>query len=722
MTPAEQIADLRARIRHHEERYHVLNDPEISDTEFDTLVKELEALEQAHPDLITPDSPTQRVAGRPVDGFATVRHAAPMLSLDNAYAEDDAREFDARLRRALELDEEAPPLTYVAELKIDGLSIALTYEGGRLVRGVTRGDGVQGEDVTFNVRAIKPIPQRLKDGPTERIEVRGEVFLPRASFERINREREEREEPVFANPRNAAAGTMRTLDTALVAQRGLGAFVYQLVETKAVEKKLDEQAEAQPDAQAEGVTAGAAVAAAAAADAADAAAASSTAAGETHSHTEVLRHLAAWGLPVEEHWTRCEGIDAVLEFCRAWADKRHDLAFETDGVVIKLDDLRLREQAGSTSKFPRWAFAYKFPAQQATTKLLAIEVNVGRTGAVTPFAVLDPVKLAGSTIGLATLHNEQEIARKDIRPGDYVLVEKGGDVIPKIVMPIVSRRGEDGPEPEPWVMPTECPVCHTPLHKEAEEVVWRCVNMSCPARLRRSLEHFAGRRAMNIEGLGESRVEQLLSAGLVKDVSDLYHLDVEQLAALDRMGTKSATKLVEQIERSKEAGLSALLFALGIRHVGERGAQALARAFGSIDAIMERSQEALEQVDDVGQVVAQSVRSFLDEPVNRALIDRLKAAGLKLVEEVDPEASLADRPLAGQTFVLTGTLTSMTRDEAQEALERLGAKVSSSVSKKTTAVVAGAEAGSKLAKAESLGVPVMDEEAFRSLIIRGDSA
>jgi DNA ligase (NAD+) len=707
MTPAEQIADLRARIRHHEERYHALNDPEISDTEFDGLVKELEALELAHPDLITPDSPTQRVAGRPAEGFATVRHAAPMLSLDNAYAEEDAREFDARLRRALNLGEEAPPLTYVAELKIDGLSIALTYDGGRLVSGVTRGDGIQGEDVTFNVRAIKPVPQRLKGGPSQRIEVRGEVFLPRASFERINREREEREEPPFANPRNAAAGTMRTLDTALVAQRGLGAFVYQLVDTKSGHEVATVPTSGEIvqvdggvgkiDGKTEGESA-------------------------KRSHADVLRELAAWGLPVEEHWTRCEGIDAVLDFCRAWADKRHDLAFETDGVVIKLDDLRLREQAGSTSKFPRWAFAYKFPAQQATTKLLAIEVNVGRTGAVTPFAVLDPVKLAGSTIGLATLHNEQEIARKDIRPGDYVLVEKGGDVIPKIVMPIVSRRGEDGPEPEPWAMPKECPVCHTPLHKEDEEVVWRCVNMSCPARLRRSLEHFAGRRAMNIEGLGESRVEQLLTAGLVKDISDLYHLDVERLAALDRMGTKSATKLVEQIERSKEAGLSALLFALGIRHVGERGAQALARAFGSIDMIMDRSQEALEQVEDVGQVVAQSVRSFFDEPVNRALIDRLKAAGLKLVEEVDPEASLADRPLAGQTFVLTGTLSTMTRDEAQASLERLGAKVSASVSKKTTAVVAGAEAGSKLAKAESLGVPVMDEETFRRLIIGGDSA
>ena len=417
MTPADQIAKLRERIRHHERRYYVLSDPEISDAEFDALLKELEALEAANPDLITPDSPTQRVSSQLSGSFPTVRHAAPLLSLDNAYGEDEAREFDTRLKRALGLPPEHA-LAYVAELKIDGLSIALTYERGELIRGVTRGDGVQGEDVTPNVRTIRSVPLRLDKGPSHQIEVRGEVFLPRASFERVNKEREENEEPLFANPRNMAAGTMRTLEPALVAKRKLGAFVYQLVDTRSGREETAENA---------------------AADKAGGAARVEAAAGEypEHSHSRVLTMLDEWGLPVNKHWRRCESIDAVIEYCREWADERHKLDFETDGVVIKLDDLKLREQAGSTSKFPRWAFAYKFPAQQATTKLLEIKVNVGRTGAVTPYAVLEPVKLSGTTVQMATLHNEQEVARKDIRPGDIVLVEKAGEIIPQVVKPIV---------------------------------------------------------------------------------------------------------------------------------------------------------------------------------------------------------------------------------------------------------------------------------------------
>ncbi len=684
MTPAEQIADLRARIRHHEERYYVHNDPEVSDAEFDGLLKELEELEARHPDLVTVDSPTQRVAGRPIEGFTSLRHAAPMLSLDNAYDEADARAFDERLRRALGA---AGELAYVAELKIDGLSIALTYDQGVLARGVTRGDGVEGEDVTANVRTIRPIPLKLRGGPTHRIEVRGEVFLPRAAFERVNREREEAEEPLFANPRNAAAGTMRNLDPNLVAKRGLGTFVYQLVDTRSGrdEAGTTEQGE------------------------------------ELRSHAQTLERFAEWGLPVQKHWRRCEGIETVLAFCREWGDKRHGLDFETDGVVIKLDDLALREQAGSTSKFPRWAFAFKFPAQQATTKLLDIKVNVGRTGAVTPYAVLEPVKLAGSTIQMATLHNEQEIARKDIRPGDMVLIEKGGDVIPKVVKPIVSLRGEGADEPQPFVMPTDCPICGTPLERPEDEVVWRCVNLSCPARLRRSLEHFAGRRAMNIEGLGESLVDQLVTSGLVKDFSDVYHLDIERLAALERMGKKSAANVIAQMERSKEAGLGRLLFALGIRHVGERGAAALARAFRVMDAVVAAPVDAIERVSDIGPVVAQSVRSFFDAEANRDVIARLAAAGVRMEAGPDEEMS-GGRPLSGQTFVLTGTLESMTRDEAQAQLERMGAKVASAVSKKTTAVIAGAEAGSKLAKAEKLGVPVLDEAAFLERIIGSDAS
>jgi DNA ligase (NAD+) len=672
MTPAQRAATLRADIRRHEHAYYVLDAPEIADAEFDALVKALQALEAEHPDLITPDSPTQRVGGAILEGLPTARHRIPMLSLDNAYDEADARAFDERLRRALAAGDEALP--YVAELKIDGLSMALTYDAaGALVRGLTRGDGVQGEDVTPNVRTIRALPLTLAHGgPGRAIEVRGEVFLPRASFARINREREEAEEPVFANARNAAAGTMRTLDPKLVASRGLGAFVYQLID-------VDAAAEARMP---------------------------------THSAT--LEAFARWSLPVEPHWCRCEGIDAVLEFCRKWMDARHDLPFETDGVVIKLDDIARREKAGSTSKFPRWAFAYKFPAQQATTKLKAILVNVGRTGAVTPYADLEPVFLAGSTISKATLHNAQDVARKDIREGDYVLIEKAGDVIPKVVMSLPQRRPTGADEPRPWVMPTACPICGTTLVRGEEEAVWRCENTSCPARLRRSLEHFASRRAMNIEGFGESLVDSVVSSGLVTDPADVYKLTADALAALERMGKKSAANVVREIEKSRKAGLARVVYALGIRHVGERGAAALAGAFGSMDAICSASLEQLQAVPDVGPVVAASVRTWLDAPANQHLVERLGAAGVDLTAPL--AATGAPGPLAGQTWVITGTLDGMTRDEAQAALERLGAKVSGSVSRKTSALLAGHDAGSKLEKARSLGVREVGEAEFRDII------
>ena len=672
MTPAQRAASLRADIRRHEHAYYVLDAPEIADAEFDALLKALQALEAAHPELITPDSPTQRVGGAILEGLPTARHREPMLSLDNAYDEADARAFDERLRRALGAGDEA--LAYVAELKIDGLSIALTYDAaGALVRGVTRGDGIEGEDVTPNVRTIRALPLTLAGGgPGRTIEVRGEVFLPRASFARINREREEAEEPVFANARNAAAGTMRTLDPKLVAARGLGAFVYQLVDTDAApEQRLP-------------------------------------------AHSATLEAFARWSLPVEPHWRRCDGIDAVLDFCREWIDARHGLPFETDGVVIKLDDIARREKAGTTSKFPRWAFAYKFPAQQATTKLKAILVNVGRTGAVTPYAELEPVFLAGSTIARATLHNAQEVARKDIRPGDYVLIEKAGDVIPKVVMSLPQRRPTGADEPQPWVMPATCPICGTTLVRGEEEAVWRCENTSCPARLRRSLEHFASRRAMNIEGFGESLVDSVVDAGLVQDPADVYHLTAEALAALERMGKKSAANVVREIEKSRTAGLARVIYALGIRHVGERGAAALAAAFGSMQAICAASLEQLQAVPDVGPVVAASVRTWLDAPANQHLIERLGAAGVDLTAPL--AAGGAPGPLSGQTWVITGTLDSMTRDEAQAALERLGAKVSGSVSKKTAALLAGHDAGSKLEKARSLGVREVGEEEFRALI------
>jgi DNA ligase (NAD+) len=671
VTPATRLADLRARIRHHEERYYVLNDPEISDAEFDALLAELVALERQHPDLVTPDSPTQRVGGRPVDGFDSVAHRVPMLSLDNSYSEAEVAAFDERLRRALDDGGvDAAAIAYVAELKIDGLSIALTYDDGRLVRGVTRGDGFRGEDVTSNVRTIRAIPLALAQPVSGRIEIRGEVYLPHAAFERVNREREDRDEPVFANPRNAAAGTMRNLDPREVARRGLSAFVYQMIGPP-------------------GVVPG--------------------------THADTLARLREWGLPVEPHWQHCAGVAEVLAYCERWKDGRRALPFDTDGVVVKLDDVGLREQVGATSKFPRWAIAFKFPAEQATTKLLRIDVNVGRTGAVTPFAVLEPVRLSGSTIQLATLHNEQEVARRDIRPGDYVLVEKGGEVIPKVVKPVLSRRG---PDVLPWQMPRDCPSCGSLLHRPEGEAVWRCVNTACPARFRRSLEHFASRRAMNVEGLGEALVDQLVGAGLVREFADLYHLTLEQLEALDRMGKKSAGNLLQQIEGSRQNDPWRLLYALGIRYVGERVAQVLVGAFGSIEALESAPVEALQGVNEIGPVVAASVRAYFDEPRNRQLVARLREAGIRTAGgEVSPSA--VPGTLAGKTFVLTGTLGSLSREDASAAIEARGGRVTGSVSTKTSYVVVGADPGSKLDKARTLGVAILDEAALLRLIGRG---
>jgi DNA ligase (NAD+) len=688
---AQRIAELRAAIRHHEERYYIHNDPQISDEEFDTLLHELERLEAEHPDLVTADSPTQRVAGRAVEGFETVEHLVPMLSLDNAYNDDELRAFDERVRKGIgQAGSGSPPaIAYVAELKIDGLSIALTYEDGRLVRGATRGDGSRGEDVTANVRTIRAIPLSLRHGPAGRVEIRGEVYLPRAAFERLNREMEEAGEPLFANARNTAAGTMRNLDPALVSKRNMGAFVYQLVGAE----------QTRPEGGA----------------------------GAVPTHGETLKALTSWGLPVEPHWTRCAGIDEVIAFCAAWADTRAGLDFDTDGVVIKVNDLALRETLGATAKFPRWATAFKFPAQQATTTLNAIEVNVGRTGAVTPYAVLEPVKLAGSTISMATLHNAEDVARKDVRPGDRVLIEKGGDVIPKVVKAILPH--PDGtPRREPWLMPTVCPVCASVLQRDEEAVVWRCENTSCPARLRRSLEHFASRTAMNIEGLGSSLVDQLIEQGLVKDFADLYHLTGDQLEALvvaprepraeravPRKLGKVGRNVIVQLERSKSNDLSRLLYALGIRHVGEKAAVTLARHFRSMDRLLAEPPEALQSVNEIGPVVAASVRAFAEQPRNQALIAKLTAAGVRMTTDLS-EPSDQPGPLSGKTFVLTGTLTAMSREEATAALERLGAKVSGSVSKKTSCVVFGAEAGSKLEKAEKLGVERMDEAQFLAFL------
>jgi DNA ligase (NAD+) len=679
VTPADRIAALRDELRRHERLYYEQDAPEISDADFDALMRELQALEAAHPELVTPDSPTRRVGGQPVDGFPAVAHLAPMLSLDNAYSSDELRAFDERVRRGLGASAEAT-LAYVAELKIDGLSIALTFEDGMLVRAATRGDGERGEEVTANVRTIRSIPLKLSDAPAGRFEVRGEIYLPRAVFARVNREREEAGEPAFANPRNAAAGAVRQLDPRQVAERRLRAWTYQLV----------------------GVEAAA-------------------------THAGLLATLASWGLPVEPHWSRLDGIEAVIEFCARWQHERDGLDYETDGIVIKLDALAERARLGATSKFPRWAVAYKFPAVQAETELRNISLHVGRTGAVTPVAELAPVLLAGSTIANATLHNADEVARKDIRIGDRVLIEKGGDVIPKVVRVVDPDRVG---RPAPWQMPSACPECASPLVRAAEEVVWRCENPACPAQLRRRIEHFASRNAMNIEGLGASIVDQLISLKLVHDVADLYHLTREQLESLvvtpreprserarPRKLGKVGANLVAEIDASRRRELWRLLHGLGIRHVGERAAELLARGLGSLEALAAADLEALQRIPEIGPVVASSVRTWFDDERHRALVRRLTDAGVSTVATAEERAATAGGPLEGQTFVLTGTLESMTREEAAAAIERLGGKVSSSVSRKTRYVVVGADPGSKAAKARQLGVETIDETALRRLIM-----
>ncbi len=667
MTPAQRVADLRQEIRRHEELYYVQALPEISDAAFDALMNELKGLEQQYPELLTPDSPTQRVGGRPATGFASVEHLQPMLSLDNAYDEADLRAFDERVRKGLGI--ETSP-AYVAELKIDGLSIALTYEDGRLARGATRGDGTRGDDVTPNVRTVRAIPLSLRGGPKGRVEVRGEVFLPKKNFERINDEQKDAGEPLYANARNTAAGTMRNLDPALVARRGLAAWTYQLVPPV------------------------------------------------VESHAEMLRDLATWGLPVEPHWKKCDGIGAVIEFCESWRDKRGQLSFETDGVVIKLDDPQLRERLGYTSKFPRWATAFKFPAERKQAMLRAIEVNIGRTGAATPFAMLEPTVVAGSTISMATLHNPDDIIRKDIRPGELVTIEKAGDVIPRVVGPVNSDPDRATPR---WVMPTACPICGSELRKPEDEAVWRCENSSCPSKLRRGLEHFASRGAMNIEGMGEMLVGQLCEKGLIKSYADIYRLDAPTLEGLERMGKKSAANVLGELEKSKSNDVWRLLYGLGIRHVGEHGAQVLADHFGSVDDIEKASLDELQQVREIGPVLAASVRSWFDEPANRDLIEGFRRAGLKLKGERKAPPS-GPQPLAGKTFVITGEISGMSREEAQKKLEALGAKVTGSVSKKTTNLIVGSEPGaSKLEKARELGIAALDESAFRTLIISHES-
>ena len=739
----KEIARLRDEIRYHEHRYYGLDDPEISDVEFDKLMHRLKELELQNPELITPDSPTQRVGGEPAAEFPKVRHPAPMMSLDNTYSVDDLRDFDRRVRELAGRDQ----VEYVAELKLDGLSMALTYENGVLVRGVTRGDGEVGEDVTSNVRTIRSIPLRLESktlaliGNPARFEVRGEVIMTRKAFEHTNAQREGAGEPKFANPRNAAAGSIRQLDPRIVAERKLDMFVYYL-QVHGVEPQ-----------------------------------------GE---HAEALETLSKMGFKVNPHWRRCPAFDDLLNYIQEWENKRDSLDYEIDGIVIKVNNTRLWQELGSTAKSPRWAVAYKYAPRQAKTRVLAIRPQVGRTGTLTPVADLEPVDVGGVTVSHATLHNMDEIKRLDVKVGDTVVIQRAGEVIPQVVSVAVHD-----PDGSPFVMPHQCPVCGGEVHQAEGEVAYRCVNAACPARLKESLLHFAGRRAMNIDGLGEALVDQLVDKGLIHDVADLYTLTKSDLVNLRRegdsrteylarvlvaneipsVGEKTARILAEhfgsfetlrnasylelrmvagitersaravsdffanstdksfewfaqradkwaenvlgEISKSKSAGLPRLIFALGIRFVGERTGQLLANHFGSLDKLAQATQEELVEAEEVGPRVAEAIQEFFHEKRNQEVIKKLREAGLQFKQE---QTRKTDGTLTGKQFVLTGTLPTYSRDQAKQMIEENGGRVVGSVSKKTDYVVAGADPGSKLEKARTLGIAILDEAGLRDLL------
>ena len=661
-----QLEALREEIRGHDELYYVQDNPEIPDADYDALLARLKELEEKYPQLITPDSPTQRVSGRPAEGFPEVVHRRPMLSLDNSYNLEELRAFAERCQRLAD----GRQFDYVAELKIDGLSLSLHYEDRFLVRGVTRGDGRIGEDVTQNVRTIRSIPLKVRKNqksPGTEFEVRGEAFIPRRVFQQINAEREEEGETRFANPRNAASGTIRQLDSGIVASRKLDMFAYDLL-----------VGERKPFA----------------------------------THWEALDWMKAAGFHVNPDRALCPSIDEVIEFCNQMESRRDDLDYEIDGVVVKVNSTALQDEFGSTQKAPRWAIAYKYPARQATTQVRSIHVQVGRTGALTPVANLEPVFLAGTTVARATLHNEDEIKRLGLLIGDWVQIEKSGEVIPKVLKVIESRRTGDEKR---FRMPKKCPVCSGVISRPEGEVISRCVSAHCPAQLKGALIHFASRRAMRIEGLGYSLVDQLVEKKLVRDVGDLYSLSLEDLANLERMAKKSATNLLGQIEASKTRTLANLIYALGIRHVGDRTAGILARHFGSLEALGKATVEELDDIHEIGLTVAESVRDWFADGSNAELCERLQAAGVRTQVERKADASL-DEKFAGKQFVLTGTLPGLTRDEARALIEARGGRVTSSVSKKTDFVVAGEEAGSKLDKAQELGVTVIDEAAFKSML------
>jgi DNA ligase (NAD+) len=659
MTPKQEIEKLRGELERHNRLYYLEAKPEISDYDFDQLLRRLQELEEKHPQHFDPNSPSQRVGGAPIDEFRTVIHDPPMLSIENAYTLDELREWDARVKRGLGRDE----VEYEAELKIDGVSIDLLYEHGALVRAATRGDGVRGDDVTPNVRTVRNLPLRI---PGDRIEVRGEIYIPLAEFAKLNEQLQEAGQEPLANPRNAAAGSLRQKDPKLAAQRRLYAYVYHVL-------------------------------------------------GAIESQWQAYAMLESLGFPTNPQRCVCANLDEVIDFINTWQEQRHDLEFDIDGIVVKVNKREQQLELGATSKAPRWAIAFKYPPEAAQTVVRTINFYVGRTGTVTPVAQFDPVQLAGTTVVNASLHNFDEVARKDVRVGDTIMVEKGGDIIPKVVDVLKDKRPRGARAVEP---PTNCPECGEPLHKFEGEVAVRCINQGCPAIARESLFHFASRKAMDIEGLGYERIKLMLAQGLVTDYASLYELKVDDVAQLERMGEKSAQKLIDSIEGSKARPLPNFIFALGIRFVGERAAKLLADRFTSIDALMNATVEELVEVAEIGPKVAESVTFYFSVPANRERIEKMQRLG------VDPKHTPAatGTKLTGKSVVVTGTLTRFTRDEIHKLIEREGGKPASSVSSKTAYVVAGDAAGSKLEKAKSLGVPVLTEEEFLDLVTPPSSA
>ncbi len=679
-SPAERAAELRAALHHHAHRYYTLDAPEIPDAEYDRLFRELQALETAHPELLTPDSPTQRVMGTVLDGFTPVRHTVPMLSINTETDTEPtgALNFDNRVRRALGLADSDPAIEYVAELKFDGLAMSLRYENGLLVQAATRGDGEVGEDVTNNIKTIGQVPLRLPADAPPVLEVRGEVYMRRDDFDALNEKQRAKitagakGEKTFVNPRNAAAGAVRQLDSGIAAQRPLSFFAYGVGELTPVEQGGP----------------------------------------SFDTHYALLMQLKAWGFPVADQTTLASGAAALVAFHQRIGAERDQLPYDIDGVVYKVNSLALQRQLGFVTREPRWAVAHKFPAQEQLTTVLAIDVQVGRTGKLTPVAKLAPVFVGGVTVTNATLHNEDEARRKDVRVGDTVIVRRAGDVIPEVVAVLPDKRPAGT---EAFTMPHLCPVCGSAAVREEGEADFRCSGgLFCGAQRKQAILHFAQRRAVEVEGLGDKLVEQLVDSGVVNTLPDLYRLGFTALASLDRMAEKSAQNIVSALEKSKQTTLPRFLFGLGIRHVGEATAKEMARHFGSLDRIMDASPEQLLEVSDVGPVVAQSIRTFFDQPHNREVVEQLRAGGVRW-EEGEP-AERTPLPLAGKTFVLTGTFPTLSRDQAKDLLEAAGAKVAGSVSKKTDYVVAGEEAGSKLDKAQALGVAVIDETAMLALL------